>query len=344
MLILKKIPNTWDIKQHMADLPLITRKLSIWDYPISTEGAFVYTVYTDGDDSNHCFAKGAVYSALTFLDKTDLRARGIPIYFALQDTDYDALRPYFALAGVKDEFIIPFTPSSYGVLKIMDAFYRPELQRYDRLFMIDPDMFARKKYALVDKIMWDTEQYDTVSLNTGDHHNGTLVRGKYEALEASGRLHEFPQIGNISQEELIQSFNESPTEKTEQNKRVYIGACFVGFSRNFLELTREPYRQVAAFTKDVYDNAEEDSMIRKQIITEEDLLTVLIFGFQFKNYNLSLDIPIHYRFAEEVTTYQNDRAINHIGDCNMGETEGFLYKHWKHLWLTEVAETLGRLR
>ena len=351
MLILKKYSDeqSHDMlrKQHLCDLPLITRKLAIFDYPISSNNAaaFIYTLFSDNQESQHFHTKGALYSAITFLDRTDLRERGIPIYFTIQDTDYDDLQLYFELAGVKQEHILPFTSNAYGIIKLMDAFYLPELQKYKRLFMIDADVFARpiKRYPLVDEILWDTKKYPLAALDIDVHNDiWQLELGRFHALKVSKYAAEFPKISNTPSDKLLEKITDTTITRS------YIKAGFVGFSDTFLAQTAEAYKKIAAFTQKTYPNnktpAHNNKTLSYYALTEEDLLTLFALEFQLKIYDFDIDSRFH--FVTQNDPDRNRSVINHIHSCidYTGDYGAdYEYSYWKYQWLAEVQETLDRL-
>ena len=341
MLILKNVENS-PRKQHMCDLPIITHTMPIWNYVVSPDdaAAFVYTIFTDGEENRHHYAKGALYSALTFLDRTDLRDRGIPIYFAIQDTDYDDLLPYFTLAGVKDEFVVPFTPTAFGILKIMDAFYLPELQRYERLFMVDPDIFARplKKYPLADKILWDTKKYKIAALDFNFHYdNWDLGLERYHHLKESDASASFPQISDTPSDHLLEKITDTTIAKA------YIQAGFVGFSDTFLTQIAEPYRKIADFTQRTYAP---NHTFSQYALSEEDLLSICVLEFQLNIYDFNQEIERTFYFVKSSDTDRDTTVINHIHTCidySGTKAPDYEYVHWKDQWITDVAHTLQRV-
>lgn len=339
MLILKKVDADFGRKQHLADLPLISRKMSVWNYPISTnnEIALVYPLFIGGNDYHHFFVKGALYSALTFLDKTDLRDRGIPIYFMIEDTDYEELLPYFETAGVKKEFILPFqSNSTVDIFKVIDALFATELRKYKRLFRIDTDVYARpqKTTPIVDKLLWNTKQYEVALLEYYQHYHGTMWKPRYEELEKLDALSKFPVISATPQKELIKRFIAPASETTNQNLRTYPITWLIGYSNEFLSQIQEPYQKIATFANEHYIRNDHD------FIVDEDILTILFTEFQTKFYDLSNEISYKTYFVEEHEPCREITVFNHIYSCNAEDLPE--YNLWKEQWIAEVNETINR--
>ena len=308
-------------KMHLLDLPVIHRHLTSWHYKRNNacETAIVYplfftkeTVYPFGI----AYVKGALYSALSLIKKTDIAEAGIPIFFNVSEKDIDRIAPYFHAAGVPEAWIRTWKPKLYT---LFDKFLAVDIMAHKRVFMWDADIFARgKTRPIAHELQWDIEQQDIAA--------AYLTKGQQPLLGFKFRIDEAATNAKHAQQFLKHNAQETIKSWYTSQENYYINTALIGFSKQFRGNT-----QWCAFQESCRAYATEIN----STISDEDVLIIYIqenpeivpriktLALEYSISMPHLDIPFNTPALH----------LHHIHNAHG-------YPHWRTDWLAEMEDLL----